>query len=328
MIIITYHNHHSILNEAPLDPITEQSNYNTDNDATAQQPQSLKSDTSINGQLPTTKHYNTIINRTNPGQCIISQVWPMAGPAGCRLPCTDSAKYKSGMTFRGPWNSTDGSNQFLNNYQKATNYIKNNPKYKYYSLDALRSVGTHMAMQYTCCLSLEQTFIIDKVRQSFTFEPIEIKFDKVICVLDGRYNKGWTDEASHVSLVIMPDQISQQRLYQITDKFEKEAMEYVGDDGWNFGCWKQGRRASQPFHVTIGVFYGNNSYVEEAVDELNRLIPVWNEKPILIDESKIERCNTEEKGHRMDGTDHYYDCWLPKPARKNEMIENNIEKSW
>eukprot|EP01084_Bolivina_argentea_P232211 391421_1 len=285
----------------------------------------------IETQMSSADKYQTNINRFNTGKCQISPVFPMSGPAGCREPCAIHNKYKSGMTFHGPWKSIDGTNYFSNNYINATNIIKNNPKYKYYTLDHERAIGIHMAMHYTCCLSFPQTIILDKIYANFSFDPIEITFDKVECVLDGRYRKAgyhWTDESSHVSLVIYVDQISQQKLYQITDKFERLAMEYNGNDIKDnelFGYWKQTRRESQPFHVTIGVMYGNESNVEQAVDDINQQISIWNEKPIRIEPSMIIKCNTDEKGHHLEGYNHYFDCWLPKKIRKSEMMSDDYQ---
>ena len=78
------------------------------------------------------------ITRFNPGQCVISPVFPMSGPAGCREACiNEKESYRTALLFDGPWNV---SNMFLNNYKYATNIIKNNLKYKYKSLDLDRNV--------------------------------------------------------------------------------------------------------------------------------------------------------------------------------------------
>ena len=213
-------------------------------------------------------------------KCLVfSPAYPSAGGPGCSPRCVEEGGKKTAMygaAFYAGDNHQTWPKDLVENMELAASILK-----KYGEPRSLNTEGgrkLHLAFDYYCCYTEEEGIKIGKFLKTYSWEPHEVRFDKIECAIHG-YNDA-------VSLVLMVDKNSQEDLTRWALKNEQDLEIKTG-------VHKHiPHTRLQNFHMTLGTV--NQSYfpVQSAVEEINRVIPPgkWHKTPVTLRQPVCHRC--------------------------------------
>ena len=215
-----------------------------------------------------------------------SPAYPSAGGAGCSPVCQTDPSGKQltssvGVIFM---NATHKwPLDFIRNMHLAGNMLK---KYGVVtSLDTERKIYyLHVAFDYYCCYTVEEILKIGEFLDNYHWTPHEIWFDRLVCAIDRPGNM--------VSIVLMVDSKSQNKLLQAALKCEQDLEEYTGIHKHIPHTKLQG------FHMTLGTVNQSLFPVLTAIDEINRAIPpgTWSSiHPVILHKPVCTKCQKAVK---------------------------------
>ena len=141
-----------------------------------------------------------------------SVAYPSEGGSGCSPQCAKSKTGEKNSSYSAGFHHTTHKwpPNLIANMQKATSILKKygTPR----SIDIERKIYLHVSFDYYCCYSPEEGVKIGQFLENYKWEKHEVWFDRIVCAIHGK--------GDMVSLVLMADKESQERLLQWTLKNE------------------------------------------------------------------------------------------------------------
>ena len=230
--------------------------------------------------LATSRHYNP-----KQLECLdYSPSYPSAGGPGCSPKCVASEGRKNTSYGAGFYNETHNwPKDLLQNMHLAADILKSygSP----YSLDTERRIYLHIAFDYYCCYTIEESSKIGNFLIKHTWRPHEVQFDRLVCTITA---------PDRVALVLMTDENSQKSLLRWALETERDLEAMTG-------LRKHiPRTRLHGFHMTLAHLHGgvhggvNQSFfpVQTAVQEVNRIIPpgTWHSAPVILHRPICKKC--------------------------------------
>ena len=202
--------------------------------------------------------------------------YPMAGGGPCAQSCADGY-YSPSLAYTIARNNTHAFSQsFLANIHSAGQILNstNDPYIKPIHIDEYEGIAlTHMTVDYFCCYNHSEIEIIDNIASNYIWPPVEVRFEKLNCTLNGNFRDGFK-ENEFVELMVIVDQESQDKLFPVVTAFENEMK-------------KHGLTVNVPrtdnvgFHVTLGVVNGSVFPVQTIMKQINEEV-AWGETSFTI----------------------------------------------
>ena len=210
-------------------------------------------------------------------KCVVySPAFPSEGGPGCSLRCVSrkggEATRSSAAVFYNKFHSWPS--ELIENMKMAASILKQFGQPR--SLEGGRDL--HVAFDYYCCYTEEESLKIGKFLKSYSWTPHEVWFDKMECAIHGY--------GDAVSLVLMADKKSQQELTRWVLKNERD-LEVTR------GLKKRIPHTQlQDFHMTLGTVNQSSFPVQSAVEEINRVIPPgkWHKSSVFLQRPICKRC--------------------------------------
>ena len=207
-----------------------------------------------------------------------SVAYPSEGGPGCSPRCAKSKTGEKNSSYSAGFHHTTHKwpPNLIANMQKATSILK-----KYgtpHSIDIERKIYLHVSFDYYCCYSPEEGVKIGQFLENYKWGKHEVWFDRIVCAIHGK--------GDMVSLVLMADKESQERLLQWALKNEQDLEAATG-------IRKHiPHNKLQDFHMTLATVNQSTFRVRPAVDEINSsILPGrWHSSPAILHKPVCNKC--------------------------------------
>ena len=223
--------------------------------------------------------------------------YPFSGGGACAQSCADGY-YSPSLDYTIARNNSHAfSPSFLQNMHSAGQILNstNNPYIKPMMIDEYQGRALiHMTVDYFCCYNHSEIEIIDNIISNYIWPPVEVRFEKLNCTLNGNFRDGFK-ENELVEFMVIVDQESQNKLFPLVKEFENEMKKH----GLTVNV---PRSENVGFHVTLGFVNGLIFPVQSIMKQINDEI-VWNETSFTIWNSTI--CFG---GEFPPNSNNYYKC--------------------
>ena len=212
-------------------------------------------------------------------KCVVySPAFPSEGGPGCSPRCVSRKGVEATRSYAAVFYNKFHSwpSELIENMKIAASILKQFGQPQ--RLDTEGGRDLHVAFDYYCCYTEEESVKIGKFLKSYSWTPHEVWFDKMECAIH-RYGDA-------VSLVLMANKKSQQELTRWVLKNERDLEVATG-------LKKHIPHTQlQDFHMTLGTVNQSNFPVQSAVEEINRVIPPgkWHKSPVFLQRPICKRC--------------------------------------
>ena len=215
----------------------------------------------INGRLRTQLIGQPLQLRQPPLSCPnLSPAYPSRGGADCSYECHEPG---TKSVYAGYFNVF--STSFNDRISRVGRLIQNHgPRGSTIYVEGEHGfMDSHITFAYYCCQTESERARIKAVLEGWEHWPAEeVGFSYVTCAVDG-------PAIDHVSLILMLDEQSNDRMYRLVERVEA-TIEAQAGVRLNIR-----RREQEPFHMTLAVVNGTTYPVGKAVAALNEAWPSW-----------------------------------------------------
>eukprot|EP01006_Ploeotia_vitrea_P066486 TRINITY_DN95064_c0_g1_i1.p1 TRINITY_DN95064_c0_g1~~TRINITY_DN95064_c0_g1_i1.p1 ORF type:complete len:275 (+),score=8.53 TRINITY_DN95064_c0_g1_i1:29-853(+) len=190
----------------------------------------------------------------------LSPTYPSAGGPDCAWQCPNNTKTR-GTAFRGVF-----PDWYKKQFTAVSEIIKKHGK----PTDIPTIPSLHISFSYYCCYNDTALQAIQKVLESYDWQPHDVKFDRVECRVDGP-----TD--NHVSFIAMLDNASNLKM----QLWVRDVEQKIAAAGIPIHV---PRAAQERYHSTLGVVPGDTYPVQTALQDIWEKFPAWDSTAVRVTE--------------------------------------------